>query len=251
MRAVIGIVNYYRDMWAKRTHLLHPLTALTSHKVRFKCTDLEQKLFDYIKRAVSQDILLVYPYFNERFDIHTDAINYELGAAISHNGKTIAFYSRKLTGPQIRYTVTEKKLLSIVQTLKDFCTILLGQELKIYTSHKNLICKNFITYRVFQWRLILEEYSPDIEYIPGNKKIVAYALSRLPINRSQNTTHQSIYTTETMLKLYDIKELLNGTSSPSFNIINFYQQEDPFRTEKNAQNIKKAIFAVARTLSNS
>ena len=31
---------------------------------------------------------------------------------------TISFYSRKLTDPQIRYTVTEKELLSIVKNLK-------------------------------------------------------------------------------------------------------------------------------------
>ena len=67
----IGIVNYYRDMWSKRSHLLNPLTALTSHKVKFKWTGLEQKAFDDIKRAVSQDTLLLYPDFNQRFDIHT------------------------------------------------------------------------------------------------------------------------------------------------------------------------------------
>ena len=59
--AFIGIVNYYRDMWAKRSHLLDPLTALTSHKVKFKWTDLEQKAFEGIKRAVSRDTLLAYP----------------------------------------------------------------------------------------------------------------------------------------------------------------------------------------------
>ena len=70
-------------MWAKRSHLLHPLTALMSHKVRFKWTDLEQKSFDDIKRAVSQDTLLAYPDYNRQFDIHTDARDYYLGAVIS------------------------------------------------------------------------------------------------------------------------------------------------------------------------
>ena len=53
-------------MWAKRSHLLHPLTAFTSHKVKFKWTDVEQKMFDDNQCDVSQDTLLAYPDFNER-----------------------------------------------------------------------------------------------------------------------------------------------------------------------------------------
>ena len=60
-------------MRAKRSHILHHLNLLMSHKVRFKLTDLEQKEFDGIKHAVYQDTLLAYPDFNERFYIHTDA----------------------------------------------------------------------------------------------------------------------------------------------------------------------------------
>ena len=78
-----------------------------SHKMKFKWIDMEQKYFDDIKRTVSQDTLLAYPYFNIRFYIHTDARNYQLGALIRHNGKPIAFYSPKLTGLQSQYTVTE------------------------------------------------------------------------------------------------------------------------------------------------
>ena len=63
-----------------------------------------------------------------------------------------------------------------METLKEIYTILLVQKLKIYTDHKNLTCKNFNTYRVLLWRIILEEYSPEIAYIPGGKNIVADAL---------------------------------------------------------------------------
>ena len=118
MRGFIGIVNHYRDMRYKQLHLLHHLTALTSHKVRFKWTELEQKAFDDINRAVSQDTLLEYPDLNERFDIHMDASNYQLVAVITQHSKTISFYSRKLKGLQTRDIVTEKELLSIVETLK-------------------------------------------------------------------------------------------------------------------------------------
>ena len=53
VRALIGIVNYYKDMWAKRSHLLHHLTALTPNKVKFKWTDVEQKAFGKIKYIVA------------------------------------------------------------------------------------------------------------------------------------------------------------------------------------------------------
>ena len=95
----------------------------------------------------------------------------------------------------MRYTVTEKELLSIVKTLKEFCTILLGQRLKIYTDHKHLTCKNFNNNRVLRWRLILEEYSPDIDYIWGEKIIAADALYKLKNYRNQEITHKSTYRT--------------------------------------------------------
>ena len=51
--------------------------------------------------------------------------------------------------------------------MKEFRTVLLGQKLRIYIYHKNLTHKKINTDRVLRWRLILEEYVPDIEYIKG------------------------------------------------------------------------------------
>ena len=52
------------------------------------------------------DTLLTYTDFNEAFKIHTGASDSQLGAVISQKGKPIAFYSRKLTYAQEKYTVT-------------------------------------------------------------------------------------------------------------------------------------------------
>jgi hypothetical protein len=95
-----------------------------------------------------------------------------------------AFFSRKLNSAQTRYTTTERELLSIVETLKEFRNILLGYQVIVYTDHKNLTCKNFNTERVMRWRLILEEYGPELRYIKGEQNIVADALSRLDLDDS-------------------------------------------------------------------
>ena len=41
VRAFVGLLNYYRDMWYRRSYLLKPLNLLTSTKVTFKWTDVE------------------------------------------------------------------------------------------------------------------------------------------------------------------------------------------------------------------
>ena len=89
-----------------------------------------------------------YPDFNKPFEIHTDASHTQLGVVISQNNKPIAFYSRKLQPAQTQYTTTECELLSIVKTLKEFKNILLGQQIMVYTDHKNLTYKNFNTEHV-------------------------------------------------------------------------------------------------------
>ena len=99
--------------------------------------------------------------------IYTDASKVQLGAVISQDNKSIAFYSRKLNHIQVNYTTTERELLSIVETLKEFRNILLGQQIKVYTDHKNLTYKSFNTERVMRWRLIREEFSPELIYSKG------------------------------------------------------------------------------------
>ena len=56
------------------------------------------------------------------------------------------------------------------------------------------------------WRLILEEYGPDIEYIQGDKNIVAYALPRFPINWNQNNIQESKYKKEIVSETNDTEE---------------------------------------------
>ena len=94
----------------------------------------------------------------------------------------IAFFSRKLNGAQKNYTTTEKELLSIVETLKEFMNILFGYPIQVYSDHKNLVHAATISQsqRVMRWRLILEEFGPDIKHISGEKNVVADAISRLP-----------------------------------------------------------------------
>ena len=69
--------------------------------------------------------------------------------------------------------------MAIVETLKEFKNILLGQRITVYTDHKNLTYKTHNSARVMRWRLTIEEFGPELIYLPGDKNIVADSLSRL------------------------------------------------------------------------
>ncbi len=99
--------------------------------------------------------------------------------------KPIAFYSRKLNIAQKCYTTGEQELLSIVETLKEFRNILLGQKLIVHTDHKNLLYNKLANDRMIRWRLLLEEYDPTFEHVKGNDNVIADALSRLDADFSK------------------------------------------------------------------
>jgi hypothetical protein len=179
LRSFIGIVNYYRDMWVRRSHVLAPLASLTSKKTKWVWGPQQEVAFQTAKKIIAREVMLAYPDFSKPFEIHTDASHYQLGSVISQDGKPIAFYSRKLNPAQTRYTTTERELLSIVETLKEYCNILLGQQIEVFTDHKNLVYKTFNTERVMRWRLIIEEFGPKLTYIKGVNNVVADALSRM------------------------------------------------------------------------
>ena len=195
LRAYIGLVNFYRDMWRQRSHVLAPLTALTSKNVPWKWTSQASLAFQESKKILSRQAMLAFPDFSQEFVIHTDASKYQLGGVISQNNRPLAFYSRKLNPAQTRYTTTERELLSIVETLKEFRPILLGQRLTVYTDHHNLIYHAPSSDRVLRWRLLIEEFGATIKYIKGASNIIADTLSRYP----RTPTPTTLSSTDEML----------------------------------------------------
>ncbi len=63
----------------------------------------------------------------------------QLGAVITQDNRPMAFFGRKLSETQQKYSVTEIELLAIVETLKEFKGMLWGQDIKAYTDHKKFL----------------------------------------------------------------------------------------------------------------
>jgi hypothetical protein len=139
------MLNHYKAMIPCRSHLLTPLTALTKKNVKFEWTEEHQQAFDSLKNSLAREVVLAYPDFLVPFEIYTNTSKYQIGSIITQKDKPLAFYSRKLTDPQMRYTVTELKLLC------EYKCILVGHLITIYMDHKNLTFSNFTTDCITCW----------------------------------------------------------------------------------------------------
>ena len=183
LRRFLGMINFYRDMWKRRSHVLAPLTALvgSGKKKSFKWGKEQEQAFKTAKALLVEEARLAYPDFSKEFHVYADASDIQLGGVVMQETKPLAFYTRKLNSAQKNYAVGHKELLSIVETVKQFESMLLGQNVTIHTDHLNLLYTKQPSQRLMRWRAILEEFGPKVEYIKGERNVAADALSRLDI----------------------------------------------------------------------
>ncbi len=98
---------------------------------------------------------------------------------------------------QQKYSVTKNEVLAIVETLKKIKGMLWGQDIKVFTDHKNLTrdALDLASDRVYGWRLLLKEYAAKTVYIKGIHDTVADAILRLNYNPKLNITNNESHAT--------------------------------------------------------
>jgi hypothetical protein len=90
------MVQYYHDMWAKRSEMLAPLSDLVGECRETKTTrqnkvkkkpwhwdSIHQIAFDNVKSTIAKEVVLAYPCFLKPFEIYTNASTLQLGAGIT------------------------------------------------------------------------------------------------------------------------------------------------------------------------
>jgi hypothetical protein len=119
-----------------------------------------QKAFDKMRLLMAADALAAYPDHNKRSDVYTDASDFQLGACIIQEGRLVAYFLQKLTKSQQNYTTMKNEMISMIGTLKEVQSMLLGLDIHVFTNHKNLMFDTPKTQRVLRWRTKIEEFSP-------------------------------------------------------------------------------------------
>ncbi len=206
----VGMVHYYRNLWPRCSHILLPLTELTkgSKKGPITWTDECEQAFTEMKRLIARDTLLTYLDFNKKFTIYTDASDFQLGAVIMQEGRPLAFYSCKLAAVQKNYSTSEKEMLSIVETLKEFWNILLGYEIEVFMDHANLAFETTESSSqcLQHWRcLVVQEFDIMLKHVAGSANVVADAISPLP--KEEHATGNSVILNMAVCTFFGVNHL--------------------------------------------
>lgn len=192
LRRFLGMINFYRKFIPNAAKTQAPLHALLTDNVKgshpVNIVDDALKAFEECKISLCHATLLAHPDLNAKIAIVTDASDTAIGAAL-HQYKDdawepLAFFSRKLSPPQVKYSPYDRELLAIYEGIRYFRYMLEARHFTIYTDHKP-ICYAFNTRkdkcspRQFRHLDYIAQFTTDIRHISGKDNVVADTLSRI------------------------------------------------------------------------
>ena len=184
VRSFLGFANYFRKFVQGYSALVTPLTNLTKKDKPFEWTAKCQEAFDGVISNLTNAPVLALADPEKPYEVICDASGWALGAVLIQQERPVAFESRKMTGAELNYTVSEQELLAVVHALKTWRCYLEGcRGLTIVTYHKPnayLDTREMLSRRQTRWAEFLARFDYKLVYRPGRTN-VADPLSRLRV----------------------------------------------------------------------
>ncbi|CAL9007289.1 unnamed protein product [Prunus brigantina] len=180
VRSFHGLASFYRRFIRNFSSIMAPLTDCMKHNI-FKWTEIAEKSFQAIKKAMTEAPLLILPDYQKVFEVDCDASKVGIGAVLSQEGRPIAFFSEKLNDTRQRYSTYDVEFYAIMQSLRQWRQYLIYKEFILYSDHEALRFINGqhkLNRRHARWVEELQEYNFVIKHKAGIHNKVADALSR-------------------------------------------------------------------------
>lgn len=188
LRGFLGLCNYYRKFIPRYSELIEPLTNLLRKDQKWNWGQDVDKAFKEIKRNFISTVELSHPDPNSTYYLQTDSSGVGIAGSLYQydlegNVKLLAFCSKGLRGPELRWTVTEQEFFAVIYSLKKFETYLRGARLVIRTDHKPLVFvkqMKLFNARIARWIQFLEQFDYKVEHVRGVDNQGVDILSRYP-----------------------------------------------------------------------
>ena len=128
-----------------------------------------------MKYKLTHAPLLQLPNFGKTFELECDASGAGIGGVLMQNGKPIAYFSEKLHGPVLNYSMYDKELYALVHSLETWHHYLWPKEFVIHSDHESL---KYLRSQHTKWVKFIESFPYIIKHKKGKDNVIADALSR-------------------------------------------------------------------------
>jgi hypothetical protein len=95
VRSFHGLASFYRKFIRNFSEIFAPLIECMK-KGNFKWTVATMNSFEYLKRKVTEQLVLALLDFNKVFQVDYDASGLAIGVVLSQEGRLIVFFCKKL-----------------------------------------------------------------------------------------------------------------------------------------------------------
>ncbi|CAK1603651.1 unnamed protein product [Parnassius mnemosyne] len=192
LRRFLGMLNFYRRFLPQSASIQAPLNALLAGSVKashpVNLTGDALLAFNRCKQSLADAALLAHPDCRAELALVTDASDLAMGAVLQQlkggEWQPLAFFSRKLSPSQQKYSPYDRELLAIYESIKYFRHMLEARHFVVFTDHKPLSYafnerKANCSPRQYRHLNYISQFTTDIRHISGKDNVVADPLSRV------------------------------------------------------------------------
>ena len=180
-KRIIGMFAYYSKFIENFSDKIYTLNRNTVFPVP---TDVLET-FRVLKLDL-RDAALKSIDFNQEFVVETDASDFCIAATLNQQGRPVAFFSRTLSGCEIKHHAVEKEAAAIVESIREWRHFLIGRKFQLITDQKSISYmfdnkrkSKIKNVKIARWRIELSQYKFNISYRPGPENVAADTFSRV------------------------------------------------------------------------
>ena len=186
VRAFLGMAQFYRRYIKSFATIALPLNKLLRKDNKFVWSEECQVAFETLKKALVTAPVLAFPQFDKPFILAVDASDESIGYVLSqldadNREHPVAYGGRALRNEELRWHITDKEGLSLVEAIRQFRPYLANVPFTVYTDNVSVKYLQQIKDcqgRLGRWSLLLQGYNMQIIHKSSRNNANADGLSR-------------------------------------------------------------------------
>lgn len=144
LQKFIGMINYYHRYIPRVASFLSPLHDIITKASKTRTKELvwtndAEKSFEILKQKFSEKTLLTHFDKSANIKLAVDSSNIAIGAVLQQWKNNIveplAYFSKKLSQTERKYSTFDRELLAVYSSIKHFRHFLEGREFVVLTDH--------------------------------------------------------------------------------------------------------------------